>query len=271
LLALGVMGLFWRPWPSVPALAAAALTFVMLAAPWTAYQKLYDPPGDRLVKWHLGGVDALDKRGTLQTIVDQYRAAGWAGTIANKKFSFLTLIGGWEQYAFAVNRPRHRRIPEWYYFFRSFSVWNVALLAVPLVLLRRKPAGFSSSITWATALWVGLTVIAWCLLIFGPPSWTVNHAGSLAANLAMFALAYALAWRISPWFLAILAAVSVVTSAITWIPSTLEFDAFPISVTAAAVAIVAALAIAGLLAYCWRTRHAADQAPAPRHNSGIST
>jgi hypothetical protein len=36
----------------------------------------------------------------------------------------VTLIGGWEEYAFAVNRPRHRRIPEWYYFFRSFSIWE---------------------------------------------------------------------------------------------------------------------------------------------------
>ena len=79
LLALGIMGLVWRPWPSVRALAAAALTFVLLAAPWTAYQKLYDPPGDRLVRWHLGGIDAIDGRGTMQTIVDQYRPRGGKG------------------------------------------------------------------------------------------------------------------------------------------------------------------------------------------------
>jgi len=255
------MGLVWRPWPSVRALAAAALTFVLLAAPWTAYQKLYDPPGDRLVKWHLGGIHELDSRGPLQMIVDQYRAAGWEGTIANKKFSFLTLFSGWDEYTLAVNRPQHRRIPEWYYFFRSFSVWVVPLLAAPIVFfLRRKPAGFSSSLTWATAIWVALTLIDWCLVIFGPPSWTVNHAGSLAANLALFAAAYAIAWRISPWFLAILAGVSVVVSAITWIPSSQELDAFPISPASAAVTIVSALAIGGLLAYCWRTPDVAREA-----------
>ena len=59
-----------------------------------------------------------------------------------------------------------------------------------------------------------LSLTTWCLLFFGPPNWTVNHVGSLAANLSVFALAFAIAWRISPWFLAALAVVSVVTSAL---------------------------------------------------------
>ena len=271
LLALGVMGLLWRPWPSIPAIAAAGLTFVLMAAPWTAYQKLYDPPGDRLVKWHLGGADAQDDRSTLQAIVDGYRAAGWAGAIANKKFSFQTLMSGWDEYTFALNRPRHRRIAEWYHFFRSFGVWNLALLAAPIVLLlRKRPAGFSAAMTWATAIWTALSVIVWVLLLFGPPGWTVNHAGTLAAHLGMFALAFALAWRISPWFLAILAAISVAVSAITWIPSTMELAAFPISPAAVAVSIVTALAISGVLAHVWRT-YGVEQEPAPHQSSGVST
>jgi hypothetical protein len=271
LLALGIMGLVWRPWPSLRALAAASLTFVLLAAPWTAYQKLYDPPGDRLVKWHIGGIDAVDTRGALEIIVGQYRTVGWAGAIANKKYSFRVLTGGWEEYAFALDRPRDRRIPEWYYFFRSFSVWNLVLLAAPIVLLRRKkPAGFSAAMTWATAIWIALTVIDWCLVIFGPPSWTIVPAGSLAANLSMFPLVYALAWRISPSFLAILAAISVVTSAITWIPSTQELNSFPISSAASAVAIVSALAIGGLITYCWRSHRATPQ-PEGLQSKGIST
>jgi hypothetical protein len=271
LMALGVMGLLWRPWPSLRGVAAAALTFLLLAAPWTAYQKLYDPPGDRLVKWHLGGADTPDSRGTLQTIVDAYRAAGWTGTIANKRFSFLTLFSGWDEYTFTLDHPRERRIAEWYYFFRSFGVWNVALLAAPIVLLRRKvPAGFSAPMARATVIWAALSVSIWVLLLFGPPTWTVNHAGTLAAHMAVFALAFALAWRISPWFLAILAAISMATSAITWIPSTMELAAFPISSAAVAVSIVAALAICGVLAHAWRT-HRVAQEPARPQTSGVWT
>ena len=150
LLALAAMGLFWKPRPSFRALAAAALTFAALALPWTAYQKWYDPPGDRPVKMHLAGVVDIDRRGALETITDQYRAIGWQGAIANKRYNFGTLFLGVGDYTFGVNRPVNR-IPEWYFFFRSFSIWNVALLAAPIALLRRKPPGFSPSMTRATA------------------------------------------------------------------------------------------------------------------------
>ena len=37
-----------------------------------AYQRYDDPPGDRLIKWHLAGVSEIDDRGSLETIVDSY-------------------------------------------------------------------------------------------------------------------------------------------------------------------------------------------------------
>ena len=263
LVAFGVMAIFWKPWPSFRAIAAAGLVFLALALPWTAYQKLYDPPGDRLLKWHLGGVDAVDRASALQTIIEQYRTVGRERVLANKKFSFETLIGGWDEYTFTILRPRYRRVHEWYYFFRSFSIWNVALLAAPIALLRRKTLGeFSWRMTWATAIWIALSLSTWCLVIFGPPSWTVNHAGSFAANLAVFALAYALAWRISPWLLALLAAISVVTSALTWIPSSLILKPYPIDPAAVAVSILSALAIGGLITCYWRQSSVPASVPA---------
>lgn len=36
-------------------LATAVAVGVALYAPWIAYQRLYDPPGDRLLRWHLAG------------------------------------------------------------------------------------------------------------------------------------------------------------------------------------------------------------------------
>ena len=38
-------------------------------SPWLAYQRFYDPPGDRLLKLHLGGQETIDSRSTLDTVV----------------------------------------------------------------------------------------------------------------------------------------------------------------------------------------------------------
>ena len=37
---------------------------LVLMAPWSAYQKYADPPGNRLIKWHLAGVTEIDDRGS---------------------------------------------------------------------------------------------------------------------------------------------------------------------------------------------------------------
>jgi hypothetical protein len=254
LLAMAVMALAWPTYPSLRALAAGLATFLLLALPWTAYQKLYDPPGDRLIKWHLGGVIDPDPRGALEVVVDQYRRAGWPGTVYNKKANFLTLIGGFDQFTFALDRPRDRRIHEWYYFFRSFNVWNVALLAAPIAFVRRRRAGLSASMVWATLAWVLLTLVDWCLIAFGPPTYTINHAGSLASHLTLYVVMYACAWSASRTFFWVVAVVHAVTTAITWLPSTAELAQYPVAPDAAVLAAAGALAMGGLVTYMWRRK-----------------
>ena len=43
-----------------------------LCLPWTAYQKLYDPPGDRLLKWHIGGQPNAIEKSLTRTIHESY-------------------------------------------------------------------------------------------------------------------------------------------------------------------------------------------------------
>lgn len=53
--------------------SAAIIAAVVLYSPWIAYQKFIDPPGDRLMKWHLAGViDANDERSAIEAITDEY-------------------------------------------------------------------------------------------------------------------------------------------------------------------------------------------------------
>ena len=46
---------------------AGGLLALVLYAPWLAYQRLYDPPGDRLLKWHLAGVTEVEVTMTAET------------------------------------------------------------------------------------------------------------------------------------------------------------------------------------------------------------
>jgi hypothetical protein len=53
-------------------LAVIATTCFVLYLPWICYQKFYDPPDDRLLKWHLAGVINPDARSFTKTIRAAY-------------------------------------------------------------------------------------------------------------------------------------------------------------------------------------------------------
>ncbi len=84
----------WKGLPGWRWLAAGAAALLILLVPWMAYQHYGDPPGNRLLKWHLAGVMEIDGRGTLETIVDEYRRAGVGGALQNKLDNFLHMAGG---------------------------------------------------------------------------------------------------------------------------------------------------------------------------------
>jgi hypothetical protein len=88
-LALPFLAAYWRPWRAIsPRSAVVAATLVIgLMAPWIAYQRFYDPPGNRLVKMHFAGIADIDARSTTQALADTYRALTWReylqGRLAN--------------------------------------------------------------------------------------------------------------------------------------------------------------------------------------------
>ena len=64
----------------------------MLYLPWLLYQHFMNPPGNRLVKWMLAGVIPIDRRGILQTIIDQYRSVPLTRLLGNKLDNLTTLV-----------------------------------------------------------------------------------------------------------------------------------------------------------------------------------
>jgi hypothetical protein len=183
----------FRGLPSWRWLGIALAVFVVVMAPWSAYQKYGDPPGNRLLKWQIGGVVELDSRGTREAIEDSYREAGIGGTIHNKAENFVVVAGGGpfvDDVSHAVTDIGHGdwatavqeiRWGLFYYFLPSLGL----LLLGPIAMLvgRRRRRRGDAPAEWKLAreslivLAVGL--VFWCLLMFGNgASRAVVHQGS---------------------------------------------------------------------------------------------
>jgi hypothetical protein len=171
-------------------LAAVALTLGVLYAPWYAYQRLVDPPGDRLIKWQLAGLIKNDARSVPRTLLDQYRSLSFEELVDHKAGNVLTLLA----------RPAMWRVDpadvSWRHGFlnvaRIAQLNNLACAAGPLLLgllalfipRSRRTLGRSPPLVLFTIL----ALVAWVLLLFGGQVTTIIHQGPYAAVVMCLAL-----------------------------------------------------------------------------------
>lgn len=190
----------FRGLPSWRWIGMVALVGIVVMAPWSAYQKYGEPPGNRLLKWSLAGVPEIDERGTVETIVDSYREVGLDGAIHNKGQNYVTMFGGgpaWEALERGTDAVkegdleggvREMRLILFFNFFLSLGL----LLISPLVMLAARRRGRLRPQEWSFALtcWavVGIGCGAWGLLAFGDlASRTVLHVCSYLLPILAFA------------------------------------------------------------------------------------
>lgn len=206
LILAGLRGLPSRRW-----LGIAALVGVALLAPWSAYQKYADPPGNRLLKWQLGGSLEIDDRGTLETIADGYRAAGLGGTLENKWRNVTRLVG--QRDVEGAVREASDEVEEGHFgravaalrlprFFDLLPLLGL-LLVGPIAMLLARARGRPSGPEWRFALvcfsFCGLACAIWALLMFGgPDSSTLLHVGSLAVPLLAICACVVGAYAVHP-------------------------------------------------------------------------
>jgi hypothetical protein len=166
---------------------------VGLALPWLAYQRFYDPPGNRLVKWHLAGVVAVDDRSFVRALADSYARAGLGGTLGNKVANCKALVAENDRELFGIHpawsdggEPAFSswRRREFHQLAAALGVLNVGWIVLLAALLRRRKLPRAEKLTAAFTL-AGLAV--WVLLMFGPGT-TVVHQGPYATFLLLFAL-----------------------------------------------------------------------------------
>jgi hypothetical protein len=186
----------WRGLPSWRWLATAAIALLALMVPWTAYQHYADPPGNRLLKWQLGGDTTLDAKGTVEAIEDGYDEAGLGGTVQYKSENFGEIVG-WPRAkndfegfvddieagkpGLAAGAVRDTR------FFSLLPFVGVLLIALPAMLLGWRRRGREEDewrFAWLCFGFFALACLAWGLLLFGTPdSRATIHVGSLAVPL----------------------------------------------------------------------------------------
>jgi len=186
----------WRGLPDWRWLGAAAVALLALMVPWMAYQHYADPPGNRLLKWQLGGDITLDDKGTLEAIEAGYSEAGWDGTLENKEDNFGEIVGwprGKTSFEEAVDGVEEGKPGETVAairgarFFCLLPFLGLFLIAPVAMLSGRRRAGRNED-EWRFALlcfaFFGIACLVWGLLLFGTPdSRATIHVGSLAVPL----------------------------------------------------------------------------------------
>jgi hypothetical protein len=171
---------------------------LLLILPWIAYQKYYDPPGDRLLKWHMAGLIDRDSRSFGEAFIDAYTKAPFSQIVANKVVNARALFGlsPWQdlRQARMNGASQSKRLLQWYKvvtFFFFFEMLGILNLGFPAFLFARtfsnelKHSALISAIQRIFVLaFVSLAV--WCLLIYIPGG-TIIHAGSYGTVLLLFA------------------------------------------------------------------------------------
>ena len=199
----------WRDW------RAGTVTLLLLVTPWLAYQTFYDPPANRLFKWHLAGQSERDARGTWETIRESYAKLGWREAWSNKVSNFHSqVLGNGVQLAdLSAATAVDRRAQEFFHTRRALTWWP--FLAVFAVVLSRRRVFRPARDFAVLAGWLLLTIVIWCLLMFGQYQAVIHH-GSYALMIGLFALFSIVLERSGRGWLALIAGLQAVTLGTTW-------------------------------------------------------
>lgn len=177
--------------------ATALAALLVLYVPWSAYQKYEDPPGNRLLKWQLGGETEVNSEGTVEAIENGYSAVGFDGAVDLKEENFEEMAG-WPRTkhefegaveALEAGKPgiamqivRGDRFFSLLPFLGILLLGPIAMIIAWLTKKKRDPE------EWRFALlcfgFFLIACVSWGLLLFGTPdSRTTIHVGSLAVPL----------------------------------------------------------------------------------------
>lgn len=201
LIALALLGA--TRWIRLPLthLGAAFGLAVLLMLPWQSYQKFWDPPGDRLVKYHLAGHEPIDSRSSLAVIREAYETTSLKEIVANKVANFRALLWGnahvWEnllgaqkevargEFSKAFWHATHTfREAGFFHYLQTLGPWLLALPGI-FILWRKRREDARWQVVKLSGSLAALNAVFWCLLMF-KGSTTVIHQSSYFLGACLF-------------------------------------------------------------------------------------
>lgn len=236
-----------RPWMAAGAGALA------LALPWKAYQSFYDPPGSRLLKWHLAGVIPPDARGVGETLRTAYATTPVSQLVEARLINVRTwFAGNWRARFSPMSRALQVRTDEATFLAFSLGFWPIGLIVG--WVWRRPRASEMSPVDRAESealLWVSATVVIWTLLMFIPEA-ARNHQGTYLVQLLFFLAVGSRLLRVAPGVFAALMILHWINFAHLWLsapPLPLPPQRDGAALTVLGISLVAVAVIAG---WAWR-------------------
>ena len=158
------------------------LPFFLLMIPWMLYQKLLDPPGDRLVRWHIAGFTGTSDLGFVDLLISQYKALGWDQWIFNKTQNLKAIRGDWSVaflhfFPYQFSNHFHLLRSGMFLSFMMSQLFQLPFIALfPLTLLRKKNRKLALRTSYLLILsLIGLLV--WTVMMFSPAR-TILHQGT---------------------------------------------------------------------------------------------
>ena len=219
-----------KPLPLKSFLLIAGTAFA-LYLPWMLYQKFYDPPGDRLLKFHLAAVEKVDPQPLLPTLISAYGKLTARQIADNKLQNFVTATDNLTNYWKTAGRllrsglagdrdqvlkdAASLRIQN-FFFFASNLTFLITGLPCLLFGIGRKYRSLEWKCAAVLALSVSLTIAIWCLLMFGPGK-TVIHQGTYVTVLLGYAACLLSLWALSHRLAILIAATQIAVTILLYI------------------------------------------------------
>jgi hypothetical protein len=277
ILGVAVCMLLLRRYPSRRFLIGMAVGAVLLYSPWMLYQKLYDPPGDRLLKLHLAGiVEPRPEASLIGLILSRYSSLKASELVQYKVSNFKTVAGDLPQYlaeaqifctALVTGSVTRRNTAAallqqttFFYWIPSIGLAILGPLALMLNMSRRcrRAESIAASRIW---LLTGVILVLWCLVMFGPDS-TGTRQGTYLTEILAFSGSCLAFWALRPWLAVALTAAHILWNAVLFVwltpvlppPGSSELriywgaDTGPINIFLGAACLMSAAAIFSLLA-----------------------
>lgn len=241
---------FWA-WPPLKTMLIGSATILTLYVPWMIYQNVFDPPANRLLKWHFAGVVEVDVRSFGTALRDQYGALSWDAYWQGKLQNLHPLIGNWPgealggiaaSFGYGSSYLPGLRSNDFFYLLPSLHTFSFvlvcAVLLLPFMSAEQRPQR-DAAVRILAAL--AATLAVFVLLIFMPGQ-TINHQGTYAVQVLATVCAFMVLALRAPWLACAFIALQAVTVSTAY-AFTLTYD--PAQWPLLVVCVAAVIAVAG--------------------------